>query len=179
MPSGPKKKTLSRSERDAIRYGFGGNSHFGQHVSDIIDGVGDMRVADVLITSAQMLALAATPITIVAAPGAGKYLEFMGAVCFLDYNSAAYAADAGEDFQLRYTDGSGALVSDPIDGELLEATADTLFVLKPIALTVAVTANTPIVADNVGAGELASGDSPFKVRCFYRIHDSAELVLIS
>ena len=149
-------KTIKASGRSHIRRGMA-NTGVGTQVINILDGVGEMRCVDKIITAAQMLALAATPIELVEAPGAGKYLEFMGAQVFLDYNSAAYAADAGEDFAIRYTDGTGTIVSTQIDGEALEATADTLWALtkaNPTSdLETALTANAALVADNVGSGE--------------------------
>lgn len=67
------------------------------------------------ITSAQLLALNATPITVVPARGAGliTMVERWGA-----YKAAgtAYAAiAAGEDLVLKYTDGSGAVAATPIE----------------------------------------------------------------
>jgi hypothetical protein len=52
---------------------------------------------DVVISSAEMLALEATPKTLIAAPGAGKTIVLDYAIFFLDYNSAAYASVGGSD----------------------------------------------------------------------------------
>ena len=43
----------------------------------------------VQITSAEILALNATPKSLIAAPGAGKFIALNKATIFLDYNSAA------------------------------------------------------------------------------------------
>lgn len=135
-----------------------------------LNGIGVIRKADVLIPTGEVLTLNGTPKQIVAAPGAGVYLEFLGAYVFLDYNAAAYAADAGEDLVFRYTDGSGDILSIPIDGEEFEVTADRLYIATPISTNPNVIThvdNLAIVA-HLQVGEWATGNSPLKVRCFYR-----------
>lgn len=143
-----------------------------------LDGVG---VSDVLISSAQVLALNATPVIAVPAPGAGNYLEFLGAQLFLDYNSAAYVAGAGEDLVFKYTDDSGAAVSNALDGSLFTGTADALanaYPLNAAASTLATAENAPIVL-HLLVGEWATGDSPIKVRTFFRKIEKTSLEGIS
>ena len=133
-----------------------------------IDGLGTIKVSDTLISSAQVLAMNATPQTLVAAPAAGVALEFVGAYLFIDYGTTAYTDDAGEDFCIRYTDGSGTIVSETVDGTDLDVAADALLTVRPVALQHAgLTANAALVA-HILTGELADGDSPFKVRTYYR-----------
>jgi hypothetical protein len=173
------EKTIKASGRAHIRRGMA-NTGVGSQVINILDGVGEMRAVDKIVTAAQMLALAATPIELVAAPGvATHYLEFMGATVFLDYGGTAYAADAGEDISIKYT--AGTVVSNAIDGEVLEATADTLWTFRALvsAQETAVVANTGFVLDNVGAGEIITGNSPLKIRTYYRIHKALELAEIA
>jgi len=175
------EKTIKASGRSHIRRGMA-NTGVGTQVINILDGVGEMRAVDKIVSSAQLLALAAAPIELVAAPGiATKYIEFMGASVFLDYGGTAYAADAGEDLAIRYTDGTGTVVSNQIDGEVLEATADTLWTLRPVAgaQETALTANAALVLDNVGAGEIITGNSPLKIRVYYRILNALELADIA
>jgi len=134
----------------------------------------------VTITSAQMLALSATPRTLVAAPGAGRVLIFKGAQLFYDYNSAAYAGIAtGEDLAFRYTDGSGAIAATLETTGFLDATADARRWVpegaSPAATAagVAIVANAPLVL-HMTAGEITTGDSPLLVRTFY-LNVSADL----
>jgi hypothetical protein len=144
-------------------------------------GLGVVRVADKLISSAQVLQLNATPIEVVPAPGAGVYLEFLGAYVFLDYAGTAYAADAGEDLCIRYTDGTGDIVSTSIDGEEFEATADALFIMSPVPTAPNVVthpANAALVA-HLLVGEWATGNSPLKIRCYYREIRKAALEAIA
>lgn len=127
---------------------------------------------DKLITSAQLLALNATPQTIVAAPGAGRYREFLGAQILYDYNSTAYAGiAAGEDLVFKYTDGSGAAVSQQIEATgFLDQTADEIRTAgKPGGdlADVEPVVNAALVL-HLLTGEITTGDSPLKVRCFHR-----------
>lgn len=146
-----------------------------------LNGIGVIRKADVLIATAAVLTLSTTPVDVVAAPAADTYIEFLGAYVFLDYNSAAYAADAGEDLCIRYTDGSGDIVSTDIDGEEFEATADALFVMSPVPTApniITHPAATKLVA-HVKVGNWATGNSPLKIRTYYRTIRKAALEAIA
>lgn len=148
-----------------------------------LDGVGKVKVADTLVTTAQVKALNATPIEMVAAPGAGISLQFLGAYVFLDYESAAYADDAGEDLVFEYNDGSGEAVSLSADGSLFDGTADALVWVAPIdadatnnSVTLAANVN---IAIHILTGEWITGDSPLKVRVLYREVRTAAMEAIS
>jgi len=52
--------------------------------------IAPIRYKNVRITSAEILALNATPKELVAAPGAGRAIEFVSAALFLDYGAATY-----------------------------------------------------------------------------------------
>lgn len=148
---------------------------------DIYNSSGvDMQIKtqDTLISSAELLALNATPQTVVTAPGAGIYAQFLGAVLFLDYNSTAYdGIAAGEDLSFKYTNGSGAKVSADVETTgFLDATADAMATAVP-AGAVAV-ANAAIVL-HLLSDEIATGNSPLKVRVFYREIVASELAAIA
>jgi hypothetical protein len=148
-------------------------------LDEVMNLIGTFR--DTLVSSAEVLALNATPVEVVPAPGAGKYLEFLGAHIFLDFEAAAYAADAGEDLIFSYTDGSGDIVSIPIDGEEFQATEDSLYIATPISTNPNVIThadNAPIVV-SLQTGEWATGDSPLKIRVFYRVIDEDSLESIA
>lgn len=53
---------------------------------------GNMQYAKVTLTAAQVKALHGTPITLVAAPGAGKFVQLLDAALYLNYGTAAFAA---------------------------------------------------------------------------------------
>ncbi len=115
------------------------------------------------ITAAQLRQLAAAPVTLVAAPGAGKALLFRSAL--VEYVGGANIFDsvgAGEDLQIRYTDGSGALASSVLDTTTdinFGATTDAFAVMEPLSVNVIkLVENAALVLDNVGAGELAAAN---------------------
>lgn len=140
-----------------------------------------MQASDKYLTSTQVLALNATAIQVVPAPGTGKYLMFMGAAVFLDYNSAAYADDAGEDLVFTYTDKNGAEISHTLDGSLFDGTADALVFAYPLNAAASVleaAANAPICLW-LKTGEWADGNSPLKVRTFYRVINDDDMINIS
>lgn len=166
-----------RSVRNTLVSSFA-NRKVGEWIGDITDGIG---VSDVLVSSAQVLALNASPIVAVAAPGAGKYLQFLGAAIMLDYNSAAYVAAAGEDLVFKYTDGAGAAVSNALDGTLFDGTADAVVFANPLNADASVlegAVNAPI-ALHLLVGEWATGDSPLKIRTYFRTVTLSDLEAIS
>lgn len=128
------------------------------------------------VTSAQMLALFATPVALVAAPGAGKALILEELQLWLDYNSAAYAGIAsGEDLSVKYTDASGTALAGCEATGFLDATADAYRLLRPYRAASGVsdltpTANAALVLHML-TGEITTGNSPLKYRCRYRVLD--------
>lgn len=146
-----------------------------------LNGIGVLRKTDTIIATAAVLTLNATPVTLVAAPGSGVYIEFVAAYVFLDFATTAYAADAGEDLCIKLTDASGDIVSTSIDGEEFEATADALFIMTPVPTAPNVVthpANAALVA-HLLVGEWATGDSPLKIRTIYRLVRKAALEAIA
>ncbi len=133
-----------------------------------------MFSADVTIATAAVKTLNATPVALVAAPGAGKILVPVLVQFFLDYGTTAYdGIAAGEDLNVRYTNGSGALVATIEATGFLDATADAYrWVTPTTAAAVAGVANAALVL-YMATGEIATGDSPLKVRTYYRVIDAA------
>ena len=133
-----------------------------------------IRYASVSLTNTNMLALAATPIEVVAAPGAGKVLEFISAELFFDYTGAYTETD--DNLVFRYTDGSGVQVSEVVEATgFVDATADTA--TNAIAKSDVIVAKTgcdnkAIVIDNMGNGEFGGGNAAnvVRVKVAYRVH---------
>lgn len=121
-------------------------------------------ITDVTLTAAQVKALNATPITLVAAPAAGTANVLLDVQFFLDYNSAAYAGiAAGEDLAVRYTNGSGDILATIEATGFLDATADAFRFQTVVATSITPAAAAAIVLHMI-AGEIITGDSPLKVR---------------
>lgn len=124
-----------------------------------------LKYVDVTLTSAQILALNGTPITVVAAPGSGKAIVVESVYAYNDYVSAAYSAGT-DTLDLKYTDGSGAtLVS--LTNAFLEAAADARAAVHA-STQYAVTQNAAVVA-YVGTGNPTSGSGTIRLRVFYKV----------
>lgn len=133
--------------------------------------MGKLFYKEVTVTSAELLALAASPKTLVPAPGAGRVLEFESAILMLDKGATAYddAATDG-DLAIRYTDGSGTIVSTTLDADsFIDAASDTVKTIKKLTTDIALTANAALVLDNTGA-EFTGGDGVLRVKVAYRVH---------
>lgn len=129
-------------------------------------------MATVTVSSAELLLLNTTPKTLLAAPGANKAIIMDGATLWLDYGGAAYdGIAAGEDLNIRYTDGSGQLVATIEATGFLDASADAVRYVYP-ATTAAITpvANAAMVL-YMATGNIATGNSPLKVKLNYKIID--------
>lgn len=143
------------------------------HVQPTVIGADGVAEATVTVSSAELLALNATPKTLIAAPGAGKVLVLDGAQRFwYDYNSVAYAGiAAGEDLAMKYTDASGVIAAQVETTGFLDATADEHRIVYPLAdAAKEPVANSPIVLHML-TGEIITGNSPLKVRVRYRTLD--------
>lgn len=128
-----------------------------------------IQYAEVAVTAAEMLALRATPKTLVAAPGAGYVLEFISALFIYDYTAAFTETD--DNIEVKYTNGSGAVASTTLDATgLLDATSDQIRTLKPITTDLTPVENAALVLHNAGNGEWGGTGSPCRVKVAYRVH---------
>ena len=135
-------------------------------------GYDAIRWAEVSISSSEILALRATPKTLVSAPGSGKVLEFVGGVLLLDATATAYV-ESSANLAVRYTNGSGAKVSNDIEATgFVDQTADTMTSIT--AKTDAIVAKTgcenqALVLHNIGAGEYTTGTGTVRAKIAYRV----------
>ena len=126
------------------------------------------------ITNAQLLALNATPQTIVAAPGAGKALVLLGLQLYKPAGVAYTGVAAGEELAVKYTNGSGVVVAQcETTGFLDQTTAQMRYVHPVVAAAVAPNAdvnpvaNAPLVLQLL-VGEITTGDQPLLNRAWVR-----------
>ncbi len=137
--------------------------------------------AVVSVTAGQLLALRATPKTLVAAPGVGKFLEFVSALLRINFVVAHDApTNAGDDLGIRYTNGSGQVVATQEATGFINAAANAIRILKGGAAPAATATdivpvdNAALVLHNVGAAEFpGAGTSTMTVEVFYRVRTSA------
>jgi len=135
-----------------------------------------IRYAAVSIAAAALGTLRATPVTLVAAPGAGKILEFVSAVLILDYTAPGFTETA-DNLAVKYVDGSGVAVSQAIECTgFIDQVADTVTNALPKIDAIATKAqceNVALVLHNTGDGEWGGGGgSALRVKVAYRVHTS-------
>ena len=128
-----------------------------------------------LITSAQVLALFATPIAVMPAPGAGLAIIPRMVLVHKPAGTAYAAIAAGEDLVLKYTNAAGAQCSGVIEttGFLDQATAQTRYVgmqasTGATASDVTPAANAAVVM-HLLVGEVTTGTSALHVRVWYDV----------
>ena len=130
--------------------------------------------ADVTVTTGQLLALNAVPKQLVAAPGVGKAIIVEELQLMLDYATVAYnGVAAGEDLEVRYTDGAGALVATIETTGFIDQAADQYRQARPTTAAALTPVDNAALVLRLAVGEIATGDSPLKVRVRYRTVDVA------
>jgi len=138
-----------------------------QLLNVLAQGVG--VVAKVDITSAEILALNATPIELIPAQGADQAIIVDEIIAFNKYGTATYALDGA--VNAKYTDGSGDAVVSALAEAWGEATADA--VAKAVAVGVAPVANAPVVLFAESA-DPTTGDGTFSIYVSYRVIDISQ-----
>ncbi len=102
------------------------------------------------LTSVNILALNATPITLVAAPGSGKIIVVRGITVKMVTTATAYANGGALEF--RYTDASGAKVTADIAAAVVTAGAGTTYTsVAGVTTSLTNVANAAIVVNNATA----------------------------
>ena len=134
-------------------------------------------IAEVTIPTAALLALNATPLSLIVAPGAGKAIVPSGSAIAYKAAGTAYAGiAAGEDLALKYTDANGTVLWQfETTGFLDQATAQARVAAPSVPIS---TANlTPVenaaLVAHLLVGEITTGTSDIKIRIPYKILDVA------
>lgn len=127
----------------------------------------------VVVTSAQLLALFATPQTIVPAPGANKANVFVGALIRKASGTAYAGIAAGEDLSVKYTDASGVEVAQCEATGFLDQTTNQIRWVRPQTAasgnsSITPIANSPLVLHML-TGEIITGNSDLEIEVHYRV----------
>jgi predicted RecA/RadA family phage recombinase len=139
-----------------------------------------VQYAIVAVTNAQIKGLRAAPKELVAAPGAGKLLEFISATLLLDYGANVLTRPNGdEDMVVKFENAAGPVASEVTAAGFPVAAADQVCFLGKAAtatMTAAGTVNKALVLHNDGTGEFggnAGADTVLRVKVAYRVHTTA------
>lgn len=136
------------------------------------ESVSPVKTAVVSMSSGELLALRATPKTLVAAPGAGFLLQFLGAVLLLDATATAYV-ESTANLAVKYTNGSGAKVSEDIEATgFIDQTADTMTTARPKLDAIIAKSgceNQALVLHQIGAAEYTTGTGTIRAKVSYRV----------
>lgn len=125
------------------------------------------KTVQVSLSSAQILALNATPVALVAAPGAGKVIVVEHILLKMITTATAYANGGALEF--RYTDGSGAKVTADLAAAIVTAGAGTSYTgVAGVTTSLTMVSNSPIVVDNATA-PFITGTGTAVVTIRYRI----------
>lgn len=135
----------------------------------------NLEEAVVTLTNAQIKALRATPITIVAAPGSGKMVQLVGWVIINNWGTNALT-ESTANLALKFTDGSWVQVSQTVEStgfvDQTDATLTSIFPKIDAIATEAAATNAPLVIHNLWAGEFAgnaANDVTLTVKVLYRV----------
>lgn len=142
-----------------------------------------MATVTKILTNAQVKALRATPISLVAAPGAGKVVLPVFCYVALIYGGTnAFTAAANDNLSLKLKDGSGALLMSGGVQAFIQNTASALTAMVPGTAVGAtpnilktVGDNQALVIHNQTAGEIAgnaAGDNKITVTVGYMVMPS-------
>lgn len=127
----------------------------------------DLKCVKLEIASADVLMLNSSPITIVAAQGAGTVIDVISATAYIDYNTATYATNV--DLEII---NQGATVAQYTSSNFLDATSSKMDKFTQSAVAVSSNSNMGINTDlrvKVRSGDPTTGDSDITIYLQYRV----------
>jgi len=129
----------------------------------------------VALSNAQIKALRAAPVSLVATPGADKFIELVSAVIIMNYGTNVLTESA-DDLVIQYiTSDVDATATIEMTG-FIDQAADQIAIVRPVTLaTVPASSvvNNGLELFNAGDGEIAGNagnDTTASVRISYRVH---------
>ena len=120
-------------------------------------------VSQTTISTASVLTANASPVTVVAAPGAGYFNMPVAFFVYLDYNSAAYATNTTFRFEIN-----GVAVTST-NTTLLPGTADRYATMYPIDLDTTTNIGNSAIVFEVQTGNPTAGNSSIYVISIYKV----------
>jgi len=132
--------------------------------------VNTVQYAEVEISAAEILALYTLAKELVAAPGAGKVLEFISLTLAYDYGTVAYTIGDATNLEVKITDKTGASVSTTqAVTDMIDQVTDQLRALDKLEASVTPVDNAPLCLALAGADPTA-GDGTIHAKVAYRVH---------
>jgi hypothetical protein len=128
------------------------------------------QFADVILTNAQVLALRATPIALVAAPGLTNVLRMFSHAVLVATTTAGAYTETDDNLVIRQTNGTGVVMSDDIETTgWLDGTAIKMSSAHLKINVIGGLLNKALVLHNSGDGEFGGGNAAnsLRVRCYY------------
>jgi len=129
-----------------------------------------MKFADIKLTSAEVKALKATPITLIAAPGADLAVVPISAVIHLSYGGTNAFTETADDLSIGWA-GGAELHEIETTGFIDQANDETRYITFERAETFEPEENTAVVITNLDdeiAGN-AANDNEIHIRIYYRV----------
>ena len=123
-------------------------------------------VEEVALTAANLIAMYTTPVQLVAAPGAGKFLEVVSASVVFDYGTTQFTGGGAVVIE---EETSQTALTGTVAAAVIQAAADSITKVIPVAATLV--ANKGIFISNATA-VFAAGDGVARVKIAYRTHDT-------
>jgi len=128
----------------------------------------EAQAITVTLSSANIQAMFATPVTLIAAPGSGKLIQVDEVVVNFIYNSIAY--ENGSELRIKYSGSAENLFATIADTGPMQGTASFINGAQKTEATIALTSltNTAIVATN-NTSAFTTGNSTMKIYLRYRV----------
>lgn len=135
---------------------------------------GQELTREVTLTPANIVAMYTTPVEVIPAPGAGKYIEVLSATLIYDYATAAYTG--GGAVTLNYGSGGAAITANIAAANAFAATGDKVYSLGTLNAAGGYTMplNTSVVITNATGVFVNPGTAAGvgRLHVVYRIHTS-------
>jgi len=160
----PSGSALTIVDSDVFYFGQNG-TEYRLPFSVIKEAFGNVQQASLSIPTASVLTLNATPLTIVAAPGAGYAIELINVSLKMTYNSVAYATNT----TVQLIASGASAYQAQFNSAVLASASSTWNTIAKSALSGTNVIENTALQVKVPTGNPTAGNSDIKVFCLYRI----------